>query len=381
MDDQEQSRPPIRPKQQPPGRLLTLMGGSLAVLVLLAVSFPFWPADQQEAAKRFPRTSIAAYRSLPYFLKDLPKTLADPGKQALLASAEWQIIEAERYAILGEYLKAHDAFEAAVKSTTESIGPEAPITCLFLMRQASFEDSYHKANRAENCMRKALVGLPRNGPNEQVYLMAKVSLGRLLEVQGKYPEAMAIMLESLALAKDIDRQSPELCQENTKIVLRSLARCHIHNIEFDKAYDSCLQVLGICQQYQQNKDEIATALIDLGNLRTYPSDFVTAIGFYNQAMAISGENPEIYCQRGKALNAIGEYRQAIADFSFAIGKNSKNVSARHGRATAYEKIGQPEKAIDDLTIAIDCTNDRGVMQYQRSTIYQSLNQRHQEGRH
>lgn len=355
----------------PRGRLKSVACATLFSTALPGAIFICLPHHSQEDLRQLPHTWLMAYNSLPAFLKDLPKSITDPQKQVLFSQAEYQILEAENYSIRREYLKAHKAYEEAIGKISQAVGARAPITALFLMRQATFEDSFRKPAEAELCMRKALLGLPRTGHNKQVYLMASVSLGRLLQQQDKYPEALDVISGCLSLAQECDKENNKE-HNNTKIVLRSLARCYIHDLQIEKATETCKAILGLSQTTPANKDDIATSLIDLGNVRSYPSCFDEAIHYYNEALRVQPKRIEAYIQRGKCYNSLHLYDQAISDFTQAIKIDSQNPAARQGRATAYEHNGHPEKAIEDLTVGIALSDDQSAMLYQRSHLYRAM---------
>ncbi len=63
-------------------------------------------------------------------------------------------------------------------------------------------------------------------------------------------------------------------------------------------------------------------------------------------------NFEIYYSRGLAYYKIGQYDEAISDFTEALKLKPKHADIYYSRGLAYNKIGQYDKAISDFTEAI-----------------------------
>ena len=64
------------------------------------------------------------------------------------------------------------------------------------------------------------------------------------------------------------------------------------------------------------------------------------------------ETVETYLKKGNEMLKVGNFNQAIADFTQAIKLDPKNIKAYNGRGVAYELNGKLDPAIQDFTTAI-----------------------------
>ena len=106
---------------------------------------------------------------------------------------------------------------------------------------------------------------------------------------------------------------------------------------------------------------IKTGNLSQGNLaRTYrilgqnynsKRDYASAIGLYNQALALNPNDPwNDYVNRGDAWSGSGDFQKAIADYDEALKRNPNLGAANFNRGIVYEKLGQIDKAKTDISL-------------------------------
>lgn len=57
--------------------------------------------------------------------------------------------------------------------------------------------------------------------------------------------------------------------------------------------------------------------------------------------------------RGISFDKLGQFEQAVADFTTVLRLDPTNVNAYFNRGSAYDSLGQYEKAVADYTHALD----------------------------
>ena len=82
--------------------------------------------------------------------------------------------------------------------------------------------------------------------------------------------------------------------------------------------------------------------------------------------------PVILQERAYAYNEMGEYEQAIADYTEAIRIDPDDAYAYHERGYAYDKMGEYEKAIADFTEAIRIDPEYDRAYHERGDAYKGL---------
>ncbi|XP_050258714.1 translocon at the outer membrane of chloroplasts 64 [Quercus robur] len=109
-----------------------------------------------------------------------------------------------------------------------------------------------------------------------------------------------------------------------------------------------------------SKEESAEIAKEKGNQAFKDKQWQKAIGFYTEAIKLSGKNATYYSNRALAYLELGSYLQAEADCTQAINLDKKNVKAYLRRATAREMLGYYKEAIDDFgyALVLEPTNKR-----------------------
>lgn len=115
---------------------------------------------------------------------------------------------------------------------------------------------------------------------------------------------------------------------------------------------------------QETSAEIAK---EKGNQAFKDKQWQKAIGFYTEAIRLSGNNATYYSNRAAAYLELGSFLQAEADSSTAINLDKKNVKAYLRRGTAREMLGYYNEAIEDFRYALvlEPTNKRAALSAER----------------
>jgi tetratricopeptide (TPR) repeat protein len=74
---------------------------------------------------------------------------------------------------------------------------------------------------------------------------------------------------------------------------------------------------------------------------------------YDHTLKVTDDNWLIYNNRGNAYAGLGNYRQAIEDYSMAIEIRPGYADAYNNRGNAYNVLGNYRQAIEDLNRAIE----------------------------
>jgi len=85
-----------------------------------------------------------------------------------------------------------------------------------------------------------------------------------------------------------------------------------------------------------------------GNLGQYHQ----AIAEYSQAIRLDANQADAFNNRGNEYNNLGQYQQALGDYNRAIQLDSNNADAFSNRGVVYSKLKQYPKAIEDYKQAI-----------------------------
>jgi tetratricopeptide (TPR) repeat protein len=122
---------------------------------------------------------------------------------------------------------------------------------------------------------------------------------------------------------------------------------------------------------QKNTDEMlrrAKILFASGQLEKSVTQFTIA--------EENGCDPaEVSLSRGAAQMALGNYSEAIDDFSKIIEEDTRNERAHYFRGIAHVALGKYEQGIVDLTSSLKQNNDRGIAHLIRGLAYAELGQK------
>jgi tetratricopeptide (TPR) repeat protein len=70
----------------------------------------------------------------------------------------------------------------------------------------------------------------------------------------------------------------------------------------------------------------------------------TALEYYNTALALQPNNPDVAHQRGLLHYSIGRFEEALSDFDTAFSVDIENPSHIYYRAQSLEKLGRDDEA-------------------------------------
>jgi protein O-mannosyl-transferase len=127
-------------------------------------------------------------------------------------------------------------------------------------------------------------------------------------------------------------------------------------------FDHTLKVTGPNWLIYNNR---GTSHSNLGNYRQAIEDFTRAI-------QINPDYAESYYNRGRVQCYLGSYRQAIEDYTKAIEIKQSNADEYVGRGIAYKSIGDYQRAIDDFNKAIEISPGYAHAYGNRGNAYSSL---------
>ncbi|XVE58863.1 hypothetical protein DITRI_Ditri04bG0203100 [Diplodiscus trichospermus] len=116
-----------------------------------------------------------------------------------------------------------------------------------------------------------------------------------------------------------------------------------------------------------NQEHYAEVAKEKGNQAYKDKQWQKAIGFYTEAIKLSGNNATYYSNRAAAYLELGSFLQAEADCTKAINLDKKNVKAYLRRGTAREMLGYYKEAIEDFRYALvlEPTNKRAALSAER----------------
>ncbi|XP_039061006.1 outer envelope protein 64, chloroplastic-like [Hibiscus syriacus] len=111
----------------------------------------------------------------------------------------------------------------------------------------------------------------------------------------------------------------------------------------------------------------AETVKEKGNQAYKDKQWQKAIGFYTEAIKLSGNNATYYSNRAAAYLELGSFLQAEADCTKAINLDKKNVKAYLRRGTAREMLGYYKEAIEDFShaLVLEPTNKRAALSAER----------------
>lgn len=111
------------------------------------------------------------------------------------------------------------------------------------------------------------------------------------------------------------------------------------------------------------------------HLKNHPA----AVELYNHLLAKIPNAPEIYNNRGAALQSLQRYAEALASFDRAIALKPDYANAYHNRGCALKKLKRPEEALASYDQTIALKPDHAEAYNNRGVILQEL-KRHEEAR-
>ena len=101
-------------------------------------------------------------------------------------------------------------------------------------------------------------------------------------------------------------------------------------------------------------------------------DYKQAVADYTEAIRLDPEHTWAYYERGTVYYSLGDYERAIADYTEAIRLDSEYPWAHYNRGNAYYSLGDYERAIADCTEAIRLDPDYARTYVVRGNAYREL---------
>ncbi|MEW5988404.1 MAG: tetratricopeptide repeat protein, partial [Chloroflexota bacterium] len=173
-------------------------------------------------------------------------------------------------------------------------------------------------------------------PAELLWMAAR---GLIRAAVGRCPEGIA----------DLDGVVGQEAEEGWWWVARGLA------------YELCGDESAAAQDYQKaidtsdEPDELATALVNLGQLYLRQDRYAEAISVFTQAIETEPSDAFAYIGRGAAHKALQQYQNALADFSQAIALEPDDPDGYELRGDAYYDDDHFQDALADYQAALQRT--------------------------
>ncbi len=120
------------------------------------------------------------------------------------------------------------------------------------------------------------------------------------------------------------------------------------------------------------KPDYATAYFNRGNAKNKLKKFLPAIADFNEALRFKSDYAAAYNNRGTAKISLGQHKAAIADFNEAIRLKPDHVGAYNNRGHAKSDLGQHDAAIADYNEAIRLNPNLGKTYNNRGTAKSNL---------
>jgi len=112
----------------------------------------------------------------------------------------------------------------------------------------------------------------------------------------------------------------------------------------------------------------AAACIELG-------DYDQAIADFTEAIKMAPHVAKYFLGRGTAYAKRGEHLLAIADYDEAVRLKADYSGAYVNRGESYSRLGRYDRAVADFSMAIKLNPDFGAAYYQRARAYKALGRR------
>ena len=135
-----------------------------------------------------------------------------------------------------------------------------------------------------------------------------------------------------------------------------------------------------------DEEFLANKKLDEGNILSYKSDYYGAISKYNEALELKPNYDLAYHNRALAYTDLGNYNQAISDFTKSIhlmisfdknGENSYYLSEAYcNRGYTYYQLNEIPNVIEDCTKSIQLNSNNRSAYLNRSAAYLVLKKYH-----
>jgi tetratricopeptide (TPR) repeat protein len=126
----------------------------------------------------------------------------------------------------------------------------------------------------------------------------------------------------------------------------NLAAAHLARAEVLRALHHHDEAQAALDRLLQREPKNAAAYNLRGLLHADRQRYAEAVPDFTKSLQL-GRSPEAYYNRGRAVQALGRHREAVADFSQAIALYAGYVAAYQARGESYEALGQARQAASD----------------------------------
>ena len=138
-------------------------------------------------------------------------------------------------------------------------------------------------------------------------------------------------------------------------------------------YSSNEEVRKYTEQIKKNPND-SVAYNNLGSSYAELGQYEQAIQNFSIAIQLNPNYDIAYRNRGLTYYYLLQYNRAIQDFSIAIQLNPNDSNGYNNRGSAYKKLGQHERAIQDYNKAIELNPNDSKAYYNRGCDHYNLKQ-------
>ncbi|MGB7520585.1 MAG: tetratricopeptide repeat-containing serine protease family protein [Spirulinaceae cyanobacterium] len=121
----------------------------------------------------------------------------------------------------------------------------------------------------------------------------------------------------------------------------------------------------------------AVALLNKGYRQEVLGNYDEAISDFTRAIEIAPNYANAYNNRGATQGKLGNHEEAIADFNRAIELNPDFAEAYYGRGVEKSELGDYDEAIPDFSRAIELNPNDGYAYLKLALAYEALNNQEQ----
>jgi tetratricopeptide (TPR) repeat protein len=131
-----------------------------------------------------------------------------------------------------------------------------------------------------------------------------------------------------------------------------------------------IAIVGAIVNYVTTAPQRAEKQFQEGMKHMNPGQYPEAIKYFNQALEIKPQYPEVLLERANAHKVLSEIDAALADYQAAADLNSSLAPAHNGIALIYLERHDTRRALEELnkSISLQPTTDA---YYQRGQIFES----------
>ncbi|HLV26584.1 MAG TPA: serine/threonine-protein kinase [Gemmatimonadales bacterium] len=279
-------------------------------------------------------------------------TLIERGVQEASGLAAEPAVQAELYQTLGELSRQLGLLDQADTLLTSSLekrrriaGARQPdlsrsMVALSLLRsdQARYDDAEQLARSALALVRESEAG----GHSDEIHALS--ALGHVLELRGRYSEAIAAYDTATRIAPQSDPPAPEYVSS-----MYGLANNHFYIGDYEAADSLSRQVLRLSRQlYGERHPRVASDLINLGAVQFELGNYPEANRLYREALEINmswhgADHPSTAANLtmlGRALVYEGKRSEAAAVLEQAHSIQERVYGPMHPRvASALNELG------------------------------------------